>query len=83
MGQPDVAMEHYHKAFKIFSKMHLNAFKGIAYQYMAQIFYEKNEFDEALKNYQHAANIFRKTRPVNHPNLVYVEQIINQLVQKK
>jgi len=79
INQSDLALQHYQKALKIFSRNCSPICKAIVYQNLGQIFFDKNQLKEALNYYQQAATIFRKTRPSNHPTLIYIEKIINLL----
>jgi tetratricopeptide (TPR) repeat protein len=79
INQSDLALQHYQKALKIFSRNCSPIYKAIVYQNLGQIFFDKNQLKEALNYYQQAATIFRKTRPSNHPTLIYIEKIINLL----
>ena len=81
INQPDLTFEYYQKALKGFSDNRTYIFKTIVYQNIAKIFYNKYQLNVALNYYQQAFDIFRKSRPVNHPNVIYLEEMINQLTQ--
>jgi tetratricopeptide (TPR) repeat protein len=84
INQFDLALEHYQRALKIFSHNSSLLYKAIVYQNMGEVFINKNQLNEALNYYQQAATIFRQIRPsYNHPTLIYIEQILNQLNQIK
>lgn len=79
MDQFDFALKYYQKSLKILPKN--CSYKGIIYQNLGEIFSKKNQLKESLNNYQQASIIFHKIQPINHPTLIYIEQIINQLTQ--
>ncbi|CAF3984169.1 unnamed protein product [Rotaria sordida] len=83
IGEFDIALNHFNLALKSFSSNNSDIYRAIVYQNMAKIFQEKNQFDQALKFYKNAENIFRLCRPIDHPNLLHVQQQINQLKQQQ
>lgn len=82
-GQSDVALDYYKRALKVFVNNSTTIYQAIVCQNMAEIFYNKNEFDDALKYFEQAAIILKKSRPSNNPNLIYIEHMIQQLTQTK
>ncbi len=50
-------------------------------KYASYLFWKKKQLNDILNYYQKAATIFHKTPSSNDPNLIYIEQIINQLTR--
>ncbi|CAF3309440.1 unnamed protein product [Rotaria socialis] len=83
MGELDHAFEHFNLALKSFSVNDFEIFRAIVYQNMAKIFQEKTQFDRALTFYQDAEKLFQQHRSIDHPNLIYIQQQIQQLKQQQ
>ncbi len=82
--QLDDALKNYQLALKCFSiNNSVQIFRAIVYQNMGEIFQNKNQFPRALTSYQDAHNIFQQLRPIDHPNVVYLQQQIEQMKQLK
>lgn len=82
IGELDCAIELFNLALKSFSLSKYYIYQAIVYQNMAKIYQEKSQFHQALTFYQNAEYIFRQYRPIDHPNLLYIQQQIQQLTQK-
>ncbi|UJR24711.1 hypothetical protein I4U23_006085 [Adineta vaga] len=80
LAQFDYALENYNLALKAFaSNKFYDISRAIVYQNIAQIHQQNNQIDQALKLYQNAHTIFQKFRPIDHPNLLYIQQQIDQI----
>ncbi len=47
--------------------------KTVVYQNLVEIFYEKNQLNEAFNWYQQVIKIFHKIWPINNLKLIYIE----------
>ena len=81
MEQFDQALEYFHLALKSFQKKKFRFFKAIVFQNIAQISQKNNQFDQALQFYQHSFDILISLRPIDHPNIIFIQQQIQLLKQ--
>lgn len=75
------SLEYFNYAFKSFQLNNSNLFKAIIYQNMANLFQQQKQFHKAQQYYQNSLEIFQKLRPSDHPNIIYIQQQIQQLKQ--
>jgi len=82
IDQLDKALQYFNLALKYFQRNKSIIFRAILYQNMAKIFQQMNQFNKALQFYQDALNIFEQFKPSDHPNIIHIQQQIQQLNQQ-
>jgi tetratricopeptide (TPR) repeat protein len=75
------AFEYFHFALKYFQFDQPNLYKAIIYQNIANAFQQTNHFKKAFQFYQDSLEIFKQLKPIDHPNIIFIQQQI-QLVKK-
>ena len=79
--QFDQALEYFYLALKSFQQNKFRFFEAIVFQNIAQICQKNNQSQQALQFYQHSFDILISLKPINHPNLLFIQQQI-QLIKR-
>lgn len=77
------AIEYLNNALNIFRLNHSLLFQAIVLQNLAQIYFLLNQINKSLQFYQDSLNIFRQFKPIDHPNLLFIQQQIQFIKQSK
>ena len=81
--QFDRSLEYLNNALKIFQMNHSFLFQAIVLQNLAQIYQLLNQSNKALLFYQDSLDIFKQYKPIDHPNLAFIQQQIQFIKQSK